>query len=113
MGYTNSQQIMHADVTFILKDEIPHVCIPYIDDVPVKGPKTRYELPDGTYEPIAANANIRRFIWEHLNDVNRVLQRLRMVGATIFGKKIVMAAPEAVIVGHTCNYAGRIPDETG
>ncbi|KAL5486251.1 hypothetical protein ACEPAI_7297 [Sanghuangporus weigelae] len=110
MGYTNSQQIMHADVTFILKDEIPHVCIPYIDDIPVKGPKSRYELGDGSYETIPGNPNIRRFIWEHLNDVNRVLQRLKVVGATVSGKKLIIAAPEAVIVGHTCNYAGRVPD---
>lgn len=110
MGYTNSQQIMHADVTFILKDEIPDVCIPYIDDIPAKGPKTRYERPDGSYETIPENKNIHRFIWEHLQDVNRILQRLKVVGATISGKKIVIAAPEAVIVGHTCNYAGRVPD---
>ncbi|KAL5532108.1 hypothetical protein ACEPAF_5672 [Sanghuangporus sanghuang] len=110
MGYTNSQQIMHADVTFVLKDEIPHVCIPYIDDIPVKGPKSRYELAAGKYESIPGNPNIRRFIWEHLNDVNRVLQRLKVVGATVSGKKLIIAAPEAVIVGHTCNYAGRVPD---
>ncbi|KAL5514795.1 hypothetical protein ACEPAG_2111 [Sanghuangporus baumii] len=110
MGYTNSQQIMHADVTFVLKDEIPHVCIPYIDDIPVKGPKSRYELPEGSYETIPDNPNIRRFIWEHLNDINRVLQRLKAVGATVSGKKLVIATPEAVIVGHTCNYAGRVPD---
>ena len=38
--------IFHDDVTFILKEEIPHVTKPYIDDVPVKGPKSRYELPE-------------------------------------------------------------------
>ncbi|GBE85404.1 Retrovirus-related Pol polyprotein [Sparassis crispa] len=40
MGYTNSVQIMHGDVTFILQDEIPHVTIPYIDNVPVKNGTT-------------------------------------------------------------------------
>ena len=65
MGYTNSQQIMHADVTFILKDEIPDIAFPYIDDVPIKGPATRYQLPDGAYETIPDNPDIRRFIWEH------------------------------------------------
>ena len=73
MGYTNSQQIMHVDVTFILKDEILDVTFSYIDDVLVKGPLIRYELLDNTYETISKNPNIRQFIWEHLNDVNRIL----------------------------------------
>jgi hypothetical protein len=46
MGWTNSVPIFHDDVTYILKDEIPHVTQPYIDDVPVAGPKTRYETRD-------------------------------------------------------------------
>src|SRR5271170_544295 len=42
MGWTNSVPIFHDDVTHILQEEIPHVTQPYIDDVPVKGPATRY-----------------------------------------------------------------------
>jgi hypothetical protein len=43
MGWTNSVPIFHDDVTFIiLQAEIPHVTIPYIDDVPIKGPTTTY-----------------------------------------------------------------------
>ena len=61
MRYTNSQQIMHADVTFILKDEMSNPAFPYIDDVPIKGSKTRYEIEEG-YETISGNINIRRFI---------------------------------------------------
>jgi hypothetical protein len=58
MGWTNSVPIFHDDVTYILQPEIPTFTIPYIDDVPVKGPKTRYELQDGTYEMIPENPNI-------------------------------------------------------
>lgn len=36
-GWTNSVPIFHDDVTFILRDEIPHITIPYIDDIPVRG----------------------------------------------------------------------------
>ncbi len=35
MGWTNSVPIFHDDVTYILKDEVLHVTIPYVDDVPV------------------------------------------------------------------------------
>jgi hypothetical protein len=40
MGWTNSVPIFHNDVTKILEPEIPHVTIPYIDDVGVHGPAT-------------------------------------------------------------------------
>jgi len=58
MGYTNAMQIMHGDVTHILQDEIPDITLPFVDDVPVKGPKTRYELKDGSYETIPENEGI-------------------------------------------------------
>ncbi len=47
MGWTNSVPIFHNDVTYILKDEVPHVTIPYVDDIPVQGPKMRYETKEG------------------------------------------------------------------
>ena len=59
---------------FILQEEIPHVTVPYIDDVPVKGLKTRYELPDGGYVTILENLGTGHFVWEHVSNVNRVLQ---------------------------------------
>jgi hypothetical protein len=77
MGWTNSPQIMHSDSNYILKEEIPKVTISFVDDINTKGLPTRYKLPDGGYETIPENPGIRRFIWEHLNDVNRILQRYR------------------------------------
>jgi hypothetical protein len=109
MGYTNSMQIQHGDVTFILQDEIPLFTIPFVDDVPIKGPPTRYELPDGTFETIKENPGIRRFVWEHFNDVARIVQRIRHAGGTFSGPKAQLCVPEAVIVGHLCTYDGRRP----
>ncbi len=73
MSWTNSVPIFHDDVTYILKDEVPHVTIPYVDDVPVQGPKMCYEAKEGGYETIKENAGIRRFIWEHFQNLNRVV----------------------------------------
>ena len=47
-----SVPIFHDDVTYILQPEIPEVMIPYIDDVPVKGPKSRYVLLMRGYQRI-------------------------------------------------------------
>src|ERR1700742_783028 len=110
MGWTNSVPIFHDDVSYILQDEIPHVTKPYIDDVPVKGPKTRYEKPDGTYETIPENPGIRRFVWEHLTNVCRVLQRMAYCGGTFSGTKSVLCAEEITVVGHRCTYEGRKPE---
>ena len=47
MGWPNSVPVLHDDVTYILQPEIPHVMQPYIDNIPVKGPATRYIKEDG------------------------------------------------------------------
>lgn len=109
MGWTNSVPIFHDDVTFILKDETPEYTWPYIDDVGVRGPKTRYEKMDGTYETIPENPGIRRFVWEHLHNVNRILQRMKYAGGTFSGYKSVLCADEITVVGHLCTYEGRRP----
>jgi len=58
MGWTNSVPIFHDDVTYILRQEIPRYTLPYIDDVPIRGPETRYELPDGSVETLEQNPGI-------------------------------------------------------
>ncbi len=109
MGWTNSVPIFHDDVTHILADEIPEHTVPYIDDVPIRGPPTRYELPGGGYEVLAENPGIRRFVWAHMNTVNRILQRMKYVGGTFSGPKTTICADFIVIVGFECSYKGRKP----
>ena len=110
MGWTNSVTIFHDDVTEILRPEIPHLCRVYIDDIMVKGPKSRYQLEDGTYETVQGYKDVRRFIWEHLQNMNRILQRLKYCGATASGLKTLMCAEEGVAVGHLVSYEGRKPE---
>ena len=112
MGYTNVMQIFHGDTTFILQEEIPHVTIPFIDNIPVKGPVSRYQNADGTYETIQENNGIRKFVWEHLQNVNRVIQRVKHAGGTFSAIKSFFCVETAVIVGHKCTIEGRLPDET-
>lgn len=112
MGGSNSVPEFQACMCFILADEIPHVALAFMDDCGVKGGKTRYELPDGSYETMQGYPDVRRFVYEHLCDVDRILTRLGHAGATVSAKKLVLAAPEAVIVGHKCTYEGRLPDDS-
>jgi Integrase zinc binding domain/RNase H-like domain found in reverse transcriptase len=112
MGWTNSVPIFHEDVTFILQPEIPHTTIPYIDDVPIRGPATRYISDDGSYETHPDNAGIRRFVWEHFQNMNRVVQRMKYCGGTFSGYKATICASEITVVGHRCTYEGRLLDES-
>ena len=109
MGWTNSVPIFHDDVTYILRDEIPKYTLPYIDDVPIWGPDTRYELPDGTVEVLEKNPGIRRFIFERLGTVNRILQRMKYAGGTFSGPKTKICDDHITIVEFDCSYKGRKP----
>ena len=109
MGWTNSVPIFHDNVTYILQEEIPEVTWPFVDDVPIGGSRTRYQTKDGEYETIPESSGICRFIWEHFQNVNRVVQRMKYCGGTFSGKKSIICAEEFVVVGHLCTYEGRKP----
>ena len=111
MGWTNSVPIFHDDVTYILQAEIPHTTIPYIDDVPIRGPATHYILADGSYETHPDNSGIRRFVWEYFQGLNRVVQRMKYCHGTFSGYKATLCAEEITVVGHRCTFHGRLPDE--
>ncbi|THH06591.1 hypothetical protein EW146_g9566 [Bondarzewia mesenterica] len=111
MGWTNSIPIFHDDVTFILQPEIPDITIPYIDDVPVCGPATQYLLPDGSPKTHPNNPRIRRFVWEHFQSLNRVVQRMKYSGGTFSSHKVILCSPEIMVVRHRCTPHGRLPEE--
>jgi hypothetical protein len=110
MGWTNSVPIFHDDVTHILRPEMPHLTVPYIDDVPVKGPRSDYRLTDGSYETIPGNSGIRRFVWEHFQGLNRIIQRMKYSGGTFSGFKSALCTREITVLGHRCTPEGRLPD---
>ena len=112
MGWTNSVPIFHDDVTHILRPEIPHITVPYIDDVPIKGPRSYYKREDGTFETIESNPGIRRFVWEHFQNLNRIIQWMKYSGGTFSGYKSILCAREIIVLGHRCTPEGRLPDPT-
>ena len=111
MGYTNSVSEFQACTTFILQDEIPAITNVFIDDIPVKGPASRYEDEDGNPETIPGNSGIRRFVWEHANDVHRIMHRLGCSGVTFSAAKTQLAQPEVIILGQKCTPDGRLPED--
>jgi len=104
--------IFHKDVTFILKPEIPEMAWPFMDNCGIKGPATCYEMGDGGFETIQDNDQVHRFIWEHLNNVHCILHYLRCTSTTVSTKRLFIAIPKVVILGHKCNYEGCILDDS-
>jgi len=79
----------------------------YIDDIPIRGPKTRYELPDGSVETLEQNPGILKFVFEYLETVNRILQRMKYAGGTFSGPKTTICSDKITIVGFECSYEGK------
>ena len=98
--------------TYILQPEIPHVTQPYIDDVPVKEPATRYIKEDGELETIPENTGIRQFVWKHFQVLNCVVQQMKYCGGTFSGHKSTLCTPEITVLGHWCTINGRLPDKS-
>ena len=102
MGTTNSVAEFVRVVTKILQDLIPHVCMPYIDDIAVKGPKMDYggELLE---------LGVRRFIGEHIINIDKVLRNFEMAGATASGFKSDWCYDSIGVVGYVVDKRGRHP----
>lgn len=110
-GFTNSPAEFQKCMVFILHEEIPHVANIFIDDLPIKGPASQYLDKDGKPETIPGNSQIRRFIWEHAQDVHRIMHKVKCAGGTFSGVKTQICRPEVLIVGQKCNPQGRVPDD--
>jgi len=105
----NLVPIFHNDVTYILCDEIPRYTLLYIDNMPIRGPTTRYEKPDSTLEVLEKNPGIRWFIYKYMENVNWILQRIKYAGGTFSGPKTKICEDHITIVGFNCSYKRRKP----
>ena len=91
-------------VNEIFKDFIPDKMQPFIDDVPIRGAPT--EGRDDTEE----RPRVRRFVLEHIRDVDAILSRTEEVYLTFSGPKSAFGVREIPLVGYICNEQGKQPD---
>jgi len=110
MGYTNSMQIQHRNLTFLLQDEIPDIAIPFVNDILVKGPLTPYKTGPDSFETLPENLGIYCFVWEHLQNINCILQYIQHAGDTFSAAKSHICTSSAVIVRYLCTYNGYLAD---
>jgi len=98
-GATNSVAQFVRVVMTILEDLYPAVAMPFVDDIRVKGPYTDYDrelkLP-----------GIRRYVFEHLVNLDLTLDRIERAGACV-GPKSQFCCDDMDIVGFICGSGGR------
>ena len=100
-GATNSVAQFMRIVVRILYDLIPDVCRAFLDELCIKGPTTRYDDKPHDQYP-----GLRKFIVEHIQNIDRVLLNCELAGVTIAAKKSQWCKKEAVIVGYLCGIDG-------
>ncbi|GBG85690.1 hypothetical protein CBR_g40421 [Chara braunii] len=101
-GWTNVVAIVQRYMTRVMQPYCPNITSPYIDYLAIPGSHTK-DLAE-------VLPSIRRFVWEHINDVVKVLKRLKEFNLTASGIKSRHCMKRAVILGFLCDEKGRRPD---
>jgi hypothetical protein len=103
-GATNSVSQFTRVVHKILEEHIPHIAMSYVDEIGIKGPRDRYDD-----EEVPGLPGVRRFIYEHIRNLDMVLADIERAGATISGEKSKFCVNGMKIVGYMCDSDGRHP----
>ena len=80
-GGTNSVAHMVNAMNKVLRDCIPDITMPFLDDIPIKG--CPLEDKDETVGPDGC----RKFVADHIGDCEKVLQRLEGAHLTFYREK--------------------------
>ena len=103
-GATNSVAQFVRIVEKVLQDLIPDVCVPFLDDIGVKGPTTDY-----SGEEVAPG--VRQYVLEHFRKLDKVFADLERAGLTI-GPKSQFGMQGMKVVGFVCGAEGRTPESS-
>ena len=71
-------------MNLILIDYIPYTVRPFLDDIGIKGPKTRYNN-EVIYNIVG---DMRRFVVKHIATLDRVLCNIERASLTIYRGKL-------------------------
>ena len=87
----------------VLKDCIPDITMPFLDDILIKG------CSDEEKDESKDKEGCRKFVADHIKDCEKALQRLEDANLTFSGEKSAFGQPEILVVGHMCGAYGRKP----
>jgi hypothetical protein len=103
-GATNSVAQFCRNVNLVFAAQIPARCEPFLDDIAVHGPKTVYNNEE-------VMPGVRRYVLEHIINLDKVLADAERAGLTVAGGKSQWLKSGVKIVGFVCDIDGRRPDE--
>ncbi|GBG60207.1 hypothetical protein CBR_g3451 [Chara braunii] len=101
-GWMNAVAMVQRHMVRIMQPISPHITQPYIDDLAVKGPKEKDERE--------VMPGIRRFVWDHVQDLCKVLDLLKEHNLTASGSKSRHFMSGATILGFVCDERSGRPD---
>ena len=102
-GGTNSVAHMVNAMNKVLRDCIPDVTMPFLDDIPIKGC-----LVEEKDESVGLDG-CRRFMADHIEDCEKVLERLGGARLTFSGEKSAFGQSDVLVIGHLCRPYRRKP----
>ena len=102
MGGTNSVAHFQRAMYKVLERHVPEFAEPFLDDIGIKGSREKDETE--------VKPGVRKFVWDHLERVEMVLQDLVKAKLTLSAEKSYFAMREVVVVGHLCNAQGQLPE---
>ncbi|GBG85279.1 hypothetical protein CBR_g39847 [Chara braunii] len=102
IGFTNAVAEAQRRMLAVAGDMFPEKCEPYIDENPIKGAQEKDETE--------VQPGIRRFVWDHLQDIKDLLRRFLVYNITASGPTSILPVPEVTILGFRCGAYGRKPD---
>ncbi|GBG81946.1 hypothetical protein CBR_g34129 [Chara braunii] len=91
MGFTNAVAEAQRRMLAVAGDMFSEKCEPYIDDNPVKGARYKDEAE--------VQPGVRKFVWDHLQDIKDLPQRFLVYNITASGPKNILAVPETYLFG--------------
>ncbi|GBG74421.1 hypothetical protein CBR_g18833 [Chara braunii] len=94
MGFTNAVAEAQRGMLAVAGNMFPEKCEPYIDDNPIKGAQNKDEME--------VQPGVRKFVWDHLQDIKDLLQRFLVYNITASGPKSIMAVAEVIILRFRC-----------
>ena len=92
-------------ITKILKHHILYHALPFLDNITVKGLQTAYNREESLL-------GVRRYILEHIIELDRVLIDLKQARYTILGTKSYFYKDKIIVVGYYYNRKGRYLEES-
>jgi hypothetical protein len=103
-GATNSISQFTRVVYKILEEHIPHIAMSYMNKIEIKGPRDRYNN-----EEVPELSDVRRFIYEHIRNLDIILADIERAEATISGEKSKFCVNGMKIVDYICDSDKKYP----